>query len=208
MAYLFPILAAGGLEGCEGGTSSETVGMDQGIIEATPGRSGIAVSAEPGISLGLYAEDFRPQANSGIAITATADSGGKFAFDQLPPGRYRLLARRAGDGKAALLSGLEVPSDTSAPIRGTLEPTGSLAGIITDSLNALMAMVYVPGTPFFAVGDSLMRYSLAGMPAGSYPIVKSWKQPLPCHRDMPCSGLESRQDSAAVRIRPGESAVW
>jgi hypothetical protein len=215
MRALLPILAAmcilmpavGGLGGCDGGTSSETVGFAAGKIEATPGVTGIAGRTDAGNLLGLYSDDFQPQANLGFAKSATADSAGRFAFADLEPGRYQLLAR-ASDGKAALLTELTVPSEGGATVSAALEPTGSLAGIITDSASAFMGLVYAPGTPFFALGDSLMRYSLAGMPAGSYRIVKTWKRNPPCAPGMACGGIESRQDSAEVRIRPGENAAW
>jgi hypothetical protein len=215
MRALLPILAAicifmpalGGIGGCDGGTSSETVGVATGMVEATPGADGIACRTEAGTVLGLYSEDFQPHSDIGFAKTAIADPEGKFAFGGLEPGRYQLLAR-AADGKAALLTGLVVPSASGAPERAALEPAGSLAGIITDSASAFMGLVYAPGTPFFARGDSLMRYSLAGMPAGNYRIVKTWKRLSPCAPDVTCGGVESLQDTAEVRIRSGENAAW
>jgi hypothetical protein len=50
--------------------------------------------------------------------------------------------------------------------RARLEATGTLAGAITDSLPAFVGVIYVPGTPFFALGDSLMQYELSGLHPG------------------------------------------
>lgn len=203
-ALLTALTAACGLIGCEGGTSSETVG----IVKAAPGRSGITVRTDPGIALGLYSEDFRPQANAGFAKAATADSTGRFAFADLAPGHYRLLARRASDGAAALLTDLAIPTEDGSAPSARLEPTGTLQGTVTDSLPASLGAVYVPGTPLFALADSLMHYTLAGLPAGTYRIVKTWKKPLSCEPGRSCGGFVDREDSAEVRIRAGENAVW
>jgi len=189
--------------GCEGGTSSETVG----IVEETAGQNGITGRTDPGNKLGLYSADFLPHLDQGFAMTATADSTGAFSFANLPPGRYQLLARNPGDGKAALLVDIAVPADTNANGRARLEPTGTLSGTITASARAFLGIAYVPGTPFFAPADSLMQYVIKDMPAGAYEIVKTWKM-ISCAPGATCAGPDSLADSALVRIRPGESAVW
>jgi hypothetical protein len=107
-----------------------------------------------------------------------------------------------------LIPDLAVPAPGNATLRARLEKTGTLTGVITDSLPATAGIVYVPGTPFFAPGDSLMRYELAGLPQGTYPIMKIWKQPLACDTARTCGGIQTRQDSALVRIRSGENAIW
>lgn len=199
-AYLATAMAIGG---CEGGTSSETVGM----VEETAGQDGITGRTDPGNTLGLYSADFLPHLEQGFAMTVTADSTGAFAFVHLPPGRYQLLARRPGDGKAALLIEIAVPAGANPTGRATLEATGSLSGTITDSASAYLGLVYAPGTPFSVQADSAMHYVLTGMPAGSYKIVKTWKT-MSCTPGAACGRPESRQDSAQVRIQPGESAAW
>jgi hypothetical protein len=188
--------------GCEGGTSSETVGM----AEATPAADQIAVRTDAGNSVGLYAADYLPYSDSGFARSAIADSNGIALFPRLNPGHYRVLVRQIPGGKAALISDLAVPASGNATVRARLEATGTLAGVITDSLPAFMGIAYVPGTPFFAQGDSLMRYELAGLPEGIYPVVKTWKQPIVCDSMTTCGGSVIRRDTALVQIHPGEKA--
>jgi len=194
----------GSLDGCEGGTSSETVGM----AEATPTADQIAVRTDPGNSVGLYAADFLPYSDSGFSKSVTADSNGIAVFPQLGSGRYQVLVRQVSGGKAALITDLAVPASGHATARARLEATGTLAGVIADSLPAMAGVVYVPGTPFFAEGDSLMRYELPGLPQGTYRVVKAWKQPIACDSSRTCGGSVTKRDSTIVRIRPGENATW
>jgi hypothetical protein len=197
-------LSAAGFGGCDGGTSSETVGA----VVATAGQADISGRTDPGNSLGLYSADFLPHAGEGFARSLSADSTGGFVFPALEPGIYQLLVRRPSDGKAALLRELEIPGAFAPTRRADLESTGSLTGTITDSASASNARVYVPGTPFFAEGDEMRRYSLSGLPRGTYPVVKSWIRPLPCESPGVCGGIENRKDTALVRIVPGEKATW
>jgi hypothetical protein len=199
------LLAATELGGCEGGTSSETVGMRTEMVTETAGRDAITGRTDPGNALELYAIDFLPQANLGFAKTVTADSVGAFAFTALPPGRYQLLARHRTNGKAALLAGISVPAEANASDSARLEPTGSLSGTISEA-TGYPAFAYAPGTPFFAAADSLNHFELKGMPAGDYTVVKAWGI-TSCAPDVTCGGA-TKQDSAFVRIRPGESATW
>jgi len=195
------LLASAGLGGCEGGgTSSETVGM----VEETAGPEGITGRTDPGNTLELYSADFLPQSNLGFAKSVTADSAGAFAFANLPPGRYQLLARERANGKAALLTDIAVPSETNA--RAALEPTGTLAGTIPESAPGHLGIAYAPGTPFFAVVDSLNRFVLKGMPAGNYTVVKTWNT-VTCAPGASCGG-DNQRDSVEIQIRPGENATW
>jgi hypothetical protein len=146
--------------------------------------------------------------DEGFAKVLSADSQGAFTFPGLEPGLYQLLVRRPSDGKAALIAQLEIPGGTAPDRRAALEATGALSGTITDSANVSNGLVYVPGTPFFAEGDGTMRYSLAGLPTGNHAIVKAWTRLPPCDSAAACGGLEIRKDTAMVRIRPGEKAVW
>lgn len=197
-------LASAGLGGCEGGTSSETVGITAGMVKETAGQDGIIGSTDPGNTLELYSADFQPQSNSGFAKSVTADSAGAFAFANIPPGRYQLLAREHANGKAALLTDIAVPSGTSAT--ATLEQTGTLAGTIPASAPGHLGIAYAPGTPFFAVADSLNSFVLKGMPAGNYTVVKTWNT-VTCASGAPCAG-NNQQDSVEIQIRPGENATW
>jgi hypothetical protein len=198
-------LAAGsGLGGCEGGTSSETVGF----VEAVPGSGGISGRADAGIAVSLYAADFQPHLDLGYADTVTADREGAFAFAGLEPGSYRLFARRPSDGHAAMISDLVIPPASDGMRRAALEPTGTLSGSITDDTAAYLGWVHAPGTPFFGTGDNRMRYALTGLPPGTYRVVKDWRRVMPCDSVALCGGIETRRDSADVGILPGSAAIW
>jgi hypothetical protein len=192
-----------GLGACDGGTSSETVGG----IAATTDVDEIRVTTDAENEVGLYSVDFLPHLDSGFAVTARVDSKGIFTFGDLAPGRYQLLVRSPSKGMATLVTEMVIPG-SGVTVRADLEPTGNLSGTITDSLTALLGFAYLPGTPFYAEGDSLMRYTLNRLPAGTHSIVKTWKQPALCDPEKICSGLETRQDSARVQIASGENAVW
>ncbi|MBW8888664.1 MAG: carboxypeptidase regulatory-like domain-containing protein [Fibrobacteres bacterium] len=200
------LLAAAGLGGCDGGTSSETVGVKEEKVEATAGPNAITGRTDSGNSLELYSVDFLPQANLGFAKAVTADSTGAFTFAELPPGRYQLLARHRANGKAALLTELTVPAEANASDSAPLEPTGTLSGTIPESTPGYPAFAYAPGTPFFAQADSLNHFELKGMPAGEYTVVKTWSTTT-CAPSATCGG-ETRRDSALVQIRSGESSTW
>lgn len=206
LAALFACLVAAGsgLGGCDGGTSSETVGF----VEAIPGSVGISGRTDAGNSVSLYSADFQPHLDRGFAESVTAGPDGGFSFGNLVPGKYQLLARRPSDGKSALIMDLAVPPGPEGPRRAALEPTGTLSGRITGDSATSLGLVYVPGTPFFASGDGLMRYSLEGLPPGTYRVVKSWKRIVPCDPGIVCGGVESREDSAVVGIRSGVDVIW
>lgn len=193
-------LLGAALLGCEGGgTSSETVGF--GRVEAVSGPAGISGRTEPGLRVGLYHVGYLPHLDSGFADTVTAGSDGRFAFPALPTGGFNLVVARPSDGKAACLGGLTVPGKDSAS--GILEATGRLQGRITDSSRVFATYALLPGTPYFARGDSLARFELSGLPAGDYRVVKAWTRLLPCDTAV-CGGIESLRDTATVRIRAGE----
>ena len=199
------------LGGCDGGSSSETVGMAQGIAEATSSADGIAVRTDAGNSVGVYAAGYIPYldpAASGFADSAAAGADGIALFRNLDPGRYNVLVRQVSGGKAALIADLAVPASGNATQRARLEATGTLAGTIADSLPAYEGLIYLPGTPFFAAGDSLMRYALTGLPQGNHKVVKTWKKLVPCDSSRICGGNPLRADSSLVRILPGVNATW
>jgi hypothetical protein len=176
------------------------------MVEETAGRDGIMGRTDPGNTLELYSADFLPQANLGFAKSVTADSAGSFAFADLLPGRYQLLARERANGKAALLTEIAVPSGTNARASAPLEQTGTLSGTILESVPGYPAIAYAPGTPFFAQADSLNRFVLKGLPAGNYTVVKTWHT-TSCAPGASCGG-NTQRDSVEIQIRPGENATW
>jgi len=178
------------------------------MAEATPASDQVAVRTDAGSSVGLYSADFLPHTNTGFARTVTADSEGIALFPGLKPGVYDVVVRQISLGKAALIPGLAVPASGDETVRARLETTGTLAGTITDSLPVHAGFVYVPGTPFFAPVDSLMRYTLPGLPPGRYAVVKTWSRPVACDSSGTCGGNSFGRDSAFVQIHPGENAIW
>lgn len=191
--------------GCEGGNSSETVGM----VSITLGETGVEGRMDAGSWVGLYAAGYLPHVDSGFADTVRADSDGRFAFTEVPPGDYHIVARTAQGGKSAFLSDIGLPGPVPATSwRAELGEPGSLSGMIGDTLPSGSLLAYLPGTPFSSRGDSLGRYSLSGIPAGEYQVVKLWIRFLPCDTGKVCGGIEYRRDSATVRIETGKKVGW
>ncbi len=195
-------LGGGCVEG--GGSSSETVGLVTGVS----GREGIKGRTDAGNFVGLYSANYLPQSGSGFADTVHADANGAFSFAGMNNGYYHILVKRPADGKAAFLTEIYVPSGTDSTFRANLEPTAVLSGVITDSLASVEAVVYVPGSPFFARGDSLMRYSLPGLPAGYYEVSKTWRESIICNPNAACGGASNFEDSATLLIHSGGSEKW
>lgn len=195
--------------GCEGGNSSETVGFEPGCVIVTPGNARVEGRADAGNWVSLYAAGYLPHADSGFADTAWADSQGRFAFAEVPAGRYNIVARAAQGGKSAFLGGIGVPGPfPTITRRRALGEPGGLSGMIGDTLPSGSPLAYLPGTPFSTLGDSLGRYSFTGIPAGEYRVVKTWIRFLPCDTGKVCGGTEYRRDSAKVRIEAGTKAGW
>lgn len=191
--------------GCEGGNSSETVG----IVSITLGEARVEGRMEAGSWVGLYAAGYLPHVDSGFADTAWADLDGRFAFTGIPPGDYHIVARAAQGGKSAFLGDIGLPGPVPATSRrAKLGEPGSLSGMIGDTLPSGSPLAYLPGTPFSTRGDSLGRYSLSGIPAGKYQVVKLWIRFPPCDTGKVCGGIEYRRDSATVRIEAGIKAGW
>jgi hypothetical protein len=211
-------VSGAGLGGCEGGTSSETVGFEPNEVEVTLEANSIKGRSGKGNAVSLFAIEFQPQLDSGFRQDIAPDSQGHFHFSDLPPGHYRLMVQNPLSEKATLLDSLVLPSPALVARRAVMLATGTLTGVLirssidnpnADSLpsqSGFFGMVYAPGTPFFTLSDSLGRYSLTGIPAGRYRFIKAWK-PI-CQAGRICGEIPGPGDSTELEIQSGENVTW
>lgn len=198
-------LGAVSLGGCLGGNSSETVGASAEVFlrEGT-----IEVRTGAGFQVGLYASDYRPHVDSGYADTAWADAGGRHVFAGLAAGSFGILVRAVPGGEVVFLGGLVLPPAVPGERRGgDLRAPGALKGNIGDTALAGRPWVFLPGTPFAALGDTAGTYRLAGLPAGDFEVRREWLRWRTCENHA-CGFLENRSDTANVRIESGQGTAW
>lgn len=129
-------------------------------------------SAVEGATVSLYQAD--PAAASAQAVAAfqaITDKEGKFRYDLVKPGSYRLLVQKG-----------EVSAQASATVQAgkatTLEPfTLKLPGSIQGTATLVGAtdhsgiQVYIPGSEKSAYTDATGNFTLSGVPVGEYTVV-------------------------------------
>lgn len=103
--------------------------------------------------------------------TFYTQSNGYYQFDSLDYGTYTIMANY-NDSLFADNMNILHDSVTFAGI-DTLRPPGTITGTVSlDGNNNMGVLIYVPGTSYLSVSDSLGRYNLSGIPAdSSYTIV-------------------------------------
>jgi len=152
------------------------------------------------------------------AQTVKADSSGAFSFDQLPPGRYRVMASRPGYtarqtpnpeaepgdffeiGPAVTLTDgaqvldVQVLLHRAASIAGRIiRPDGSVApGVRVQAFSGLRPLIEAQTTSQF---DG--RYEIAGLPPGEY-VVGAMNVPMPTRRSFDATQVTREEMNRAV----------
>lgn len=137
-----------------------------------PDSSQKVLRGRTSITLRLLSSDFQPYDGKGYDTIVHLDSAGIFEFNSLQDGYYNLMATDTLDSVSLLFQVLPVFDSIVAYTKTLLlARTGALEGIINDSssVDAYRRGVYIAGTPFFSLADSLSgAFHFSGVPAGSY----------------------------------------
>jgi hypothetical protein len=118
-----PALVAALLAGCLGGNPTASSGKGGGA-ETTDGRIVAATGMAAGVRVRLVPQDFNPLAQPAFpdSLTAITDTAGRYAFTDLPPGRYDLEAVQPRDGTRLFRGGIVIGEKRSDTL-----PTAALA---------------------------------------------------------------------------------
>ncbi|MCE5249419.1 SUMF1/EgtB/PvdO family nonheme iron enzyme [bacterium] len=106
------------------------------------------------------------------AMTTVTDKEGKYEFSSVLPGDYALTARRASD-HLAKVANVTVAQGAPTVVNVVLTATGLLSGTadIVGSNNDSGILVYIAGTSYMAITDSLGAYTIIDVPLGVYKLV-------------------------------------
>jgi hypothetical protein len=130
---------------------------------------GPAVNAEVKlIRVGYAPGSLDPDSGAGAMIIGTTDAGGRFAFKDVPPGQYNILASK--DGLSAFRDSVNVTGRRQTVETDTLKAPGSISGRIQLELqhDPRSATVQVLGTTLFVNVDSAGAFSLKNLGEGEY----------------------------------------
>lgn len=162
----------------------------------------------------------------------TTDADGRFVFEQLSPGSYRLQANKGGFAPApstALLGAIELRSGAAVDdVVYSLQRGGAIAGRVVDArgepavevrVNAQRAMVTGQSASLMPAGagaqtNDLGEYRIYGLPAGDYYVqAGTFPGGMPGSSPMttqlaPTYFPSARQarDARAVSVTPGQTA--
>lgn len=147
-------------------------GVVTGIILDSDGKpaTGAVVRAFP--------VDFNPildsRRDSVLKLLDSTDGEGAFAIPGMDSGRYNLLAAHSHDGSRLMIRDVRIREGTQvASVDARLVPPGAMAISIPDTLRDRNSYVYIPGTPIYAMVDTLTGEThptlLDSVPAGQAP---------------------------------------
>jgi hypothetical protein len=100
--------------------------------------------------------------------SATTDAQGRYAFGDLPAGRYNLEAENPADGTRARIAGVEAGEGLSEVPAQTLGAPGSIAASLAGASDTVAGFIYLPGSTFRApvrAASAVVR--LDSLPPGS-----------------------------------------
>lgn len=148
---------------------SETTNGDQIIVTATDDR--IYGTAPVGHTIYLFSSDYCPYNDSGFSSTVNSDTSGTFSFNNIEEGEYALYCKLSNSDLSAFVQLIQIQSynlNTSDTV--AFDENGSFSGKLIDSSGTPMSQfnVYISGSPFFTITDSLGIYVLDNIPEGNY----------------------------------------
>jgi hypothetical protein len=121
----------------------------------------------------LYSKDWMPLSDSGTYADSTVtDTGGVFSFVNVPHGYYNLIIFAAGERGAGIFKNIPCQASvTWADTIDTLGGPGFLRGFAVAQNDTLaLSYVYVKGTPFHAMTDSIGKFLMGPLPPSGYTL--------------------------------------
>jgi hypothetical protein len=125
------------------------------------------------IQIQLFSTNYQPYDSQGFYKSLLIESNGGFAADFLENGTYNLLANDTYSSSALLFSGLSIHDSLQKFTKELpFSHWGTIHGTITDSSQLAVPYkgVFILGTPFFTLTDSLGEFNIGQVPSGSYSI--------------------------------------
>ena len=134
-------------------------------------------------------------------FNTNTDNKGEYTFVNVPYGEYTLSAVTANG--AQIVTSLVVKDEAVETPKIILKPFGSISGKVTYNNNPVTgAIVYIDGTSFCSVTDSVGSYTLSYVPATSTPYVLK----------VYASGMILNQNYTVEAVVPSdntsESLIW
>jgi hypothetical protein len=136
--------------------------------------SSISVETEPGALVALFDTSYYPLVpllnRPSASDSAITDRQGRARFDNLPPGGYNIFVFDSTLLRGVLIGPLSAGAlEDTLTLSDSLHELGRLAGSVSDKNTSFSRLsVYLKGTPFGVLVDTLGRFAMGPLPAGNY----------------------------------------
>ena len=192
------------------------------LLQSAASIQGVVLRAGTSTPIESARVDLRPEGTSAFA-SATTDASGRFVFQNLPPGRYRLSASRDGfvpgpyGAKSSGSTGAVVPLESQQELKNvfiSLTPTSMVSGRVYDDRSRqpiskakvqALRFVYQDGRRILipiktGATDDAGEYKLPSLVPGQYIVsVDSSGAPLPFYYP----GVSDASRAALIDVPPG-----
>jgi formylglycine-generating enzyme required for sulfatase activity len=152
-----------------GGSTEITNALVKGRV-FTRNSDGVDSSIVPAASatVGIYAVQYIPFAKGSSYDSSITDSGGRYLVEVHDTGSFNVVMR-AAQNMTGFTGRIHLEQSDTVEISDTVESAGAVAGtLIPDTAQpGANAVVYIPGTPFFAPVDTSNAFILCCLPADS-----------------------------------------
>ena len=137
--------------------------------------SSISVSSPAFSEVSLCNSAYIPFIDSGLALATSVGASGKYTFEGLKPGNYSVSIRDRDRARATIFQELMVGPESRDSLRsGTLQPMGSLAGIVTSTAQpGTEILLCLIGTEYYELLAGPGRFTFPSLPAGTYELQAS-----------------------------------
>jgi hypothetical protein len=148
------------------GAGSETTNSLTGAIVRSNGPGSNAI-----VRLLPSSYDYLRGSGSSRLLTDTTDAQGMYRFDAVAAGTYNIEAVGIADGYRALVCGVQVADDATAPTE-ILQLPGAIKIPLPAGFDTVNGYVYIPGTTMSAmVEKGKDSITLDSVPAGTLPSI-------------------------------------